>query len=112
MASPRLGQRIAWGALCLGFAVGCNTIGNVDAPPPATIVDKGVDSLPVLPPSLVDAPITYDLTPAIATLEASVPTKFGDIEARKRSATNRRVSTASEEARNSTSVIKMSMGLP
>lgn len=94
MASPRLGQRIAWGALCLGFAVGCNTIGNVDAPPPATIVDKGVDSLPVLPPSLVDAPITYDLTPAIATLEASVPTKFGDIEARKRSATNRRVSTA------------------
>jgi len=42
----------------------------------------------------VDAPITYDLTPAVATLEASVPTKFGDIEARKRSATNRRVSTA------------------
>ena len=68
--------------------------GTVDAPPPLSVADAAGDSLPVLPPSLVDAPITYDLTPAIANLEASVPTKFGDIEARKRSATNRRVNTA------------------
>jgi hypothetical protein len=75
-------------------ALGCGLGGTVDAPAPSAVADATGDSLPVLPPSLVDAPITYDLTPAIANLEASVPTKFGDIEARKRSATNRRVNTA------------------
>lgn len=75
------------------FASACQT-GTVDAPAPKPIVDSKVDSLPVLPPSLVDAPITYDLTPAIARMEAAVPRKFGDINARRRSTTNRRVNTA------------------
>jgi hypothetical protein len=75
-------------------ALGCGLGGTVDAPAPRSVADAAGDTLPVLPPSLVDAPITYDLTPAIANLEASVPTRFGDIEARKRSATNRRVNTA------------------
>jgi hypothetical protein len=75
-------------------ALGCGLGGSVDAPAPARVADAVGDSLPVLPPSLVDAPITYDLGPAIANLEASVPHKFGDIQARKRSATNRRVTTA------------------
>ena len=74
-------------------ASACQT-GTVDAPAPKTIADSKVDSLPVLPPSLVDAPITYDLTPAIARMEAIVPKKFGDIEARKKSETNGRVNTA------------------
>ena len=73
--------------------LGCQ-VGAVDAPAPTPIIDKTVDSLPVLPPSLVDAPITYDLSPALATLEGAVPRKFGDINARRRSATNRRVNTA------------------
>ena len=89
------------GALLVMLAIGCSSFGSVDAPPPATIVDKTVDSLPSLPPSLVDSPITYDLTPALATLEAAVPRKFGDIEARKRSTTNRRVSTAFAAERDS-----------
>jgi hypothetical protein len=72
----------------------CGSTGTVDAPPPKPVADVTVDSLPALPPSLVDAPITYDLTPAIEKLEASVPRKFGDINARKRSETNRRVNTA------------------
>jgi hypothetical protein len=75
------------------FLSACQT-GTVDAPAPKPIIDSKVDSLPVLPPSLVDAPITYDLTPAIARMEATVPKKFGDIEARRRSTTNRRVNTA------------------
>jgi hypothetical protein len=79
-------------ALVVAALLGCQT-GTVDAPAPAPIAE-GVDSLPVLPPSLVDAPITYDLTPALARLESSVPRKFGDIEARRRSTTNRRVHTA------------------
>jgi hypothetical protein len=79
----------------LGIAVlACGSTGSVDAPAPKPVADVTVDSLPMLPPSLVDAPITYDLTPALEKLEASVPRKFGDIDARKRSETNRRINTA------------------
>jgi hypothetical protein len=74
------------------FALACT--GSVDAPAPTPIADAGVDSLPMLPPSIVDAPITYDLTPAIATLENSVPRRFGDINDRRRTGSNRRVHTA------------------
>ena len=86
--------RQALPAPVIAILLGCGTTGTVDAPAPMAVADAGTDSLPVLPPSLVDAPITYDLSPALATLEASVPRKFGDINARKRSATNRRVNTA------------------
>ena len=88
------------GGLAVGAAVlavssaACSPFGSIDAPPPTPVADVGVDSLPALPPSMVDAPITYDLTPAIATLEASVPRRFGDINDRRRSSSNRRVRTA------------------
>ena len=59
-------------------ALACGSTGSVDAPAPKPVADLTVDSLPMLPPSLVDAPITYDLTPALEKLEASVPRKFGD----------------------------------
>ena len=70
------------------------TAAVVDAPPPVRVADSADDSLPTLPPSLLDAPITYDLTPALQKLEGSVPRTFGDLEARRRSATNKRVNTA------------------
>jgi hypothetical protein len=72
----------------------CGPTGSVDAPPPTRVADSSIDSLPSLPPSVVDAPITYDLSPALASLEAAVPLKFGNIDARRRSETNRRVNTA------------------
>jgi hypothetical protein len=72
----------------------CGQFGSVDAPPPTPITDDAVDSLPTLPVSLVDAPITYDIGPALATLESSVPTRLGDINIRRRSTTNRRINTA------------------
>lgn len=75
-------------------SVSCGPFGSVDAPPPTPVVDAGVDSLPLLPPSIVDAPITYDLTPAIAALESAVPRRFGDINDRRRTGSNRRVHTA------------------
>ena len=50
-------------------ALGCGMGGTVDAPAPRAVADAVGDSLPVLPPSLVDAPITYDLTPAVANLQ-------------------------------------------
>jgi hypothetical protein len=86
-------RRQALSAALLATALGCIG-GKVDAPPPATVSDAAGDSLPLLPPSSVNAPITYDLAPAFATLEASVPRTFGDIATRRRSATNRRISTA------------------
>jgi len=86
-------RRQALSAALLAAALGCIG-GSVDAPPPAAVADAAGDSLPVLPPSVVDAPITYDLSPAFATLEAAVPRRFGDIGTRKRSTTNRHVSTA------------------
>ncbi len=88
---------IRWRALSVALvatALGCGIGGSVDAPAPTRVADDAGDSLPVLPPSLVDAPITYDLGPAFANLETSVPHTFGNIKARKQSATNRRVKTA------------------
>src|SRR5919107_378133 len=83
-------------ALCAGAVAvlsGCGPTAPVDAPPPVRVADVS-DSLPPLPPSLLDAPITYDLSPALERLEASVPRTFGNLEARRRSETNKRVNTA------------------
>ena len=71
--------------------IGCGPSAPVDAPPPVRVADTAADSLPPLPPSLLDAPITYDLSPAFERLEAAVPKTFGDLEARRRSEKNRRV---------------------
>jgi hypothetical protein len=86
------GRLIAASITLAALALACT--GSVDAPPPTPVADTGVDSLPTLPPSIVDAPITYDLSPAIATLEASVPRRFGDIDDRRRLASNRRMHAA------------------
>ena len=74
-------------------ALGCGPANSVDAPAPAPVMDGAVDSHPTLPPSLVEAPITYDLAPALASHEGAVPRKLGDIKARPRSTTNRRIHT-------------------
>jgi hypothetical protein len=49
------------------------------------------DSIGTPPPSVVEAPILYDLAPALAKLEGSVPRSFGDIEARLSSEGNKRL---------------------
>jgi hypothetical protein len=41
------------------------------------------DSLPPLPPSVLELPVAYDLDPAVAALEAAVPRTFGNIGERK-----------------------------
>lgn len=88
----RAGRRLSSAASLVALA--CGPGGSLDAPAPAPIADGAADSLPTLPLSLVDAPITYDLGPALAALEAAVPRRLGDINVRRRSATNRRVNTA------------------
>jgi hypothetical protein len=57
---------------------GCRRKLELDAPPPATAAD--VDSLPAMQPSLLEVPLSYDLTPVVAQLEKAIPKKFGDLD--------------------------------
>src|SRR5262245_21027807 len=67
----------------------CDRNSKVIAPEPEVRPD--VDSMPSLPRSVIKAPLTYDLTPVVAALEAAVPKKFGNIAERKTHPTNKRV---------------------
>ncbi len=61
-----------------------------EAPPPV-IVEDVADSIGAPPPSFVEAPILYDLTPALSKMEAAVPKHFGDLTQRLESPTNKRL---------------------
>ncbi len=73
-------------ALVAGLALGpvmlsgCETKLDVDAPAPALLQDT--DTLPALPSSTLDIPLTYDLSPVVQAIEKAVPRKFGDINVR------------------------------
>lgn len=62
----------------------------LDAPPPAVSPDLP-DSLPPLPASIVDAPITYDMAGALDSLEVALPRHWGDITRRLQAGNNRRL---------------------
>ncbi len=62
---------------------------RVDAPAPAITADLP-DPLPELPQSVIDAPISYDLGPAVTALEAAVPRQIGDIASRVQAGANTR----------------------
>lgn len=66
---------------------------DLEAPPPIARATLR-DTLPALPPSLVEAPITYDFAEARAALEAIVPRTFGDLSHRIEIPNNRRVHVA------------------
>src|SRR5688572_22750026 len=57
-----------------------------------------VDTLPTLPTSTLDIPLTYDLTPIVRALEGAVPKQFGDIDDRKQ-LKNKRMHIAFEARR-------------
>jgi hypothetical protein len=65
----------------------------VNAPPPQRTPET-VDTLPPLPFSVVEAPVTYDLDTAIDSLEAAVPRTYGDLDEKIESAKNSRVKFA------------------
>jgi len=79
----------------------CDAKLDVDAPPPAMMADS--DTLPSLPTSTLDIPLTYDLSPVVAALEKAVPRKFGDIQQRKE-LSNKRMAVAFEATRDPFSV--------
>ncbi|HYN81503.1 MAG TPA: DUF4403 family protein [Gemmatimonadaceae bacterium] len=53
---------------------------DLEAPAPAVTAD--VDTLPALPTSTLDIPLTYDLSPVVQALENAVPKKFGNLNER------------------------------
>ena len=53
----------------------------LDAPPPVVTTDS-VGREPPLPPSIVEAPVTYDVSAAVDSFERAVPRNYGDIDNR------------------------------
>jgi hypothetical protein len=78
------------------LATACDAKLDVDAPAPAMMAD--VDTLPTLPTSTLDIPLTYDLSPIVRALESAVPRTFGDIDERKQ-LSNPRMQIAFEATR-------------
>lgn len=74
----------------------CDAKLDVDAPAPAMLAD--IDTLPTLPTSTLDIPLTYDLTPVVREVERAVPKKFGNIADRKQ-LSNKRIHVAYEATR-------------
>lgn len=62
------------------FFTACDRKLDLEAPPPAVTAD--IDTLPTLPSSTLDIPLTYDLSPVVRALEKAVPKKFGNIDER------------------------------
>ncbi len=52
---------------------------SFNATPPAAVTGVAVESLPPVPPSRLEIPVRYDLAPALAWLETSVPKTIGKI---------------------------------
>jgi len=62
---------------------------SLDASPPAVIADLP-DTMPPAAPSTIDAPVAYDVSAAVDSLEKAVPRTFGDIERRIQAGNNTR----------------------
>lgn len=62
---------------------------RIDAPPPAVVADL-IDSVPPLPASIVEAPIMYDMSGAMDSLERAIPRRYGDVTQRLQMGNNRR----------------------
>lgn len=72
---------------------------TIDAPPPVVLPDLA-DSIAPIPASVVEAPITYDMSGAMDSLERAIPRKYGDITQRLQAGTNRRAHFAFSVARS------------
>ena len=67
-------------SIVAAIASSCAAKLDINAPPPAVTADT--DTLPALPSSTLDIPLTYDLSPVVQALEKAVPKKFGNISER------------------------------
>ena len=53
---------------------------SFEAPPPVLVTGVVEESLPPVPPSRLEIPVRYDLTPGLEWLEAEVPGTIGNID--------------------------------
>ena len=67
---------------------------SFNAPPPAIVTGVVVESLPPVPLSRLEVPVRYDLAPALAWLETTVPKTIGDIKDKQAIKGNDRVHIA------------------
>lgn len=84
--------------LLASAAVACDRGPALEAPPPALEEDTGV--VEALPPSVLNVPVTYDLTPLLAEVEAIVPRRMGRLDERMPLPSNSRVEFAFEARRD------------
>lgn len=91
--------RVAFMMASLAIAGGCASETLSPLAPVSKGSAKAAVALPDMPLSVVDAPISYALAPALEALERAVPRKFGDIEKRLTVASNTRQQIAFAAAR-------------
>ncbi|MCU0646620.1 MAG: DUF4403 family protein [Gemmatimonadaceae bacterium] len=88
-----------WATAACIVAAGCDRPLTVETPAPRVVADLP-DSIPPLPESIVEAPIAYDLAPALGMLDSAVPRRFGSLADKRVLPSNRRVSLAFEASRS------------
>lgn len=90
-------------ALVVG-AIGLYTYRTITRPlelnaPPPLVLEELPDTAPPLPASVVDAPITYDMSGAMDSLEVAIPRTYGDITQRLQAGNNQRARFAFQVSR-------------
>lgn len=115
IVSPVVSRVTHWGLLAgLAFLGACDSSSLTPSAPQAVMGGAEASARVVLPPvspSVVDAPISYALEPALRALEAAVPRTFGDLEDRHTLSSNTRQSVAFEATRTPFKVALDSMRL-
>ncbi len=64
------------------------------APPPPRATSGWTDTLPPVPQSYIEGPLRYHLAPALAWLDSTIPPRMGNLEERRKSPDNDRLSYA------------------
>ncbi|TVP45286.1 MAG: DUF4403 family protein [Gemmatimonadales bacterium] len=96
LRAPRVPALLLAAGLAVG-AAGCDRNPSLEAPPPGVMADS--DDLPDLPASFLQAPVIYDLRPAVEALEREIPLTFGSLEERHEHPSRERVQVAFEVER-------------
>ena len=96
---PRVGVLLLAIPIALGLAAtACGETQELRAPAPEIRGES--DPLPALEPSLLVAPVLYDLAPAVEALEREVPRTFGSLDERREHPSNDRITVAVEVERS------------
>lgn len=98
MRPGRRGGRVLLLPILVAFLLaGCRGR-EIEAPFPEVEEDRAVSD--DLPPSILNVPITYDLTSVVEALEREVPVRFGDMDEERPHPSNDRVAFAFEAERS------------